>query len=141
MNLCLEDETLGVHQQVTLTAFDLLATVVAALFSAHTSGLDRLTIHYAGTRLGISLQADSQTFSDSPIDPLPGAVDAPFSEIVIDSRPSRKVVWQKPPLTTTPYDVENGVKDLTPAAGPRPSMPCGTRHAKFGVVPFGIRQV
>jgi len=113
MNLCLEDETLGVHQQVTLTAFDLLATVVAALFSAHTSGLDRLTIHYAGTRLGISLQADSQTFSDSPIDPLPGAVDAPFSEIVIDSRPSRKVVWQKPPLTTTPYDVENGVKDLT----------------------------
>jgi hypothetical protein len=40
MDLCLEDETFGVHQQVTLTAFDLLASVITALFSAHRCALD-----------------------------------------------------------------------------------------------------
>ena len=73
MDLCLEDETLSVHEQVALAALDLLTSVVAALFSAHCSGLDRLAVHYACTGLRISVQANPQTFSDSLVDPFPGA--------------------------------------------------------------------
>jgi hypothetical protein len=40
MDLCPKYETLGVHQEVALAALDLLSTVVAALFSAHSSSLD-----------------------------------------------------------------------------------------------------
>ncbi len=36
MDLCLEDETLSVHEQVALAALDLLTSVVAALFSPPT---------------------------------------------------------------------------------------------------------
>jgi hypothetical protein len=41
VDFCLEHETLGIHQDVTLSAFDLLASVVAALFfSAYCGALD-----------------------------------------------------------------------------------------------------
>jgi hypothetical protein len=45
-----EDETLGVHQDVALTPFDLLTSVITALFSAHRGAFDRLAIHHARTR-------------------------------------------------------------------------------------------
>ena len=73
---------------MTLCAFDLLSTVVSALFSAHRGTLDRLGIHYACTGLGISLRSDPKAFSDSPVDLLPGSVDTPLSEVVIDGGPS-----------------------------------------------------
>jgi hypothetical protein len=40
VDLGFEHETFGVHQYVTLSAFDLLASVITALFSAHRCGLD-----------------------------------------------------------------------------------------------------
>jgi hypothetical protein len=40
VNLGFEDETFGVHQQVTLPALDLLSSVITALFSAHGGALD-----------------------------------------------------------------------------------------------------
>jgi hypothetical protein len=74
MDLGFEHEAFRIYQQVTLTAFDLLTSVVTALFSAHRGALDRLGIHYARAGLGISLLSDSQAFADSPVDPFPGTV-------------------------------------------------------------------
>src|SRR5687767_6473300 len=88
MDLRPDYETLGVHEQVALATLDLLASIVATLFSAHSGSLDGLGIHYARAGLRVSFQANPQTFSESSIDPLPSAVDAPGSEIVIDSGPS-----------------------------------------------------
>jgi hypothetical protein len=70
----LEDEALGVYQDVTLSAFDLLASVVSTIFSAYRCSLYRLGIDHACTGLGVPLQADPEAFSDGPVDPLPGAV-------------------------------------------------------------------
>src|SRR5215207_1903761 len=70
---------------MSLTAFDLLAAVATAFLSAHACSLDRLGIHYAGARLKIFLHSDPQAFPDYCIDPFPGAVDAPLSEVVVDS--------------------------------------------------------
>jgi hypothetical protein len=92
VDLCLEHETLCVHQDVALTPFDLLASVVTSIFCAYRGGLDRPRIHHASTRLWISLQTNPQAFADGPVDLLPGTVYAPFSEIVVDGGPSREVV-------------------------------------------------
>jgi hypothetical protein len=101
VDLGFEDETFGVHQDVALSSFDLLASVVTALFSAHRRSLDRLGVHHPGTRLRIPLRANPQAFADSSVDPLPSTVDAPSSEIVVDGGPSREVVRKQTPLATT----------------------------------------
>jgi hypothetical protein len=93
MDLCLEHESFGVYEQMPLTAFDLLTSVVAALFCAHSGTLDRLAIDNACTGLRVSFQANSQTFSDSLVDLSPSAIDAPLSEVVIDGRPSLGKSW------------------------------------------------
>jgi hypothetical protein len=77
---------------MALATLGLLSTVVAALFSAYPSALDRLAIDNARARLGISVQANSQALSDSLVDPFPGTIYAPFSEVVVNGGPSRKVV-------------------------------------------------
>jgi hypothetical protein len=93
VDLRLEHETLGVYQDVALTALYLLASIVTALFSAYRGTLYRLGIHHARAGLRIPLQADPEAFAESPVDPLPGAVDAPSPEVMVDGGPpSRKVV-------------------------------------------------
>ncbi len=112
MALCTEGfeyEAFGVYQQMSLAALDLLASVITSIFSAYCATLDRLGIHHASAGLRIPLQANPKAFTDSPIDPLPGAVDAPSSEVVIDRGPSREVVGKQTPLTATFEDVEDGV--------------------------------
>ena len=50
--------------------------------------------------------------AQSGVQPLPGTVDAPHPEVVMNGLPGRKVVGQKAPSTPTADDVEDGVKDL-----------------------------
>jgi hypothetical protein len=83
MNLGLEDEAFGVHQNVALTSLDLLASVITSIFSTYSGSFNRLGIDYASAGLRIPLQAHPQAFSYGPIDPLPGTVDAPLSEVVV----------------------------------------------------------
>jgi hypothetical protein len=91
MDLGFEHQTLRIYQQMALSALDLLATIVSPL-SSHASSLHRLAIHYAGARLRFALHADPQTFSQGGVHPLPGAVDAPSSEVMVDGLPRRKVM-------------------------------------------------
>jgi len=102
VDLGFEHESFGVYQQMAFSAADLLATIVTAFLSAYPGTLYRLGIHYAGTGLRISLQADPQAFPDCRIDPLPGAVDAPLSEVMVDGGPSRKLVRKHTPLAAAP---------------------------------------
>src|SRR5215213_9333844 len=141
MDLHLEDETLSVHQDVALTALDLLASVVAALFSAHRGTLDRLAIHHARAGLRIPPQAHPQPFADGPVDPLPGAVDTPSSEVVVDGGPPGKVVGKQAPLATALQYVKDGVQDLAKAVGSRASLARGGRQVRFDVAPFSIGKI
>jgi hypothetical protein len=54
-DLCFEDETFGVYQQVRLTPLDLLASLISPIFAAYCGTLDRLAIHHAGAGLKGSL--------------------------------------------------------------------------------------
>ena len=54
MNFGPEYQALRIHQKVTLSALDLLAPVVAALFATHISSFDRLAVDYACAGLRIA---------------------------------------------------------------------------------------
>jgi hypothetical protein len=88
--------------------------------------------------LRISAQANPEAFSDGSVDPLPGAVDTPFSEVVVDGGPSRKVVREEAPLAATFEDEENSVEDLAKIVDPGPSESFGSWHVRLYVVPFGV---
>jgi hypothetical protein len=100
MDLGSEHQTLRIYEQMALSALDLLAAIVSSL-SSHTGGLHRLAIHYARAGLRFSLHAEAQTFSQGGVQPLPGTVDAPSSEVMVDGLPGRKVVRQQAPGTAT----------------------------------------
>jgi hypothetical protein len=54
-----EYQTLGVHQQMTFSALDLLlGPVLTALRATYSGRLDRLGVHNSGTRLRVPFQAN-----------------------------------------------------------------------------------
>jgi hypothetical protein len=73
--------------------------------------------------------------------PLPGAVQAPEAEVVVDGLPGWEVVWQKPPGTAAPYDVEDGVEDLTRRIETRTPTGFGSGKVKLQAAPFGIGEI
>jgi hypothetical protein len=140
-DLRFEDETLGVDQDVTLSALDLLASVVTLFHSAYCGTLERLRINYARAGLRIPSQADPQSFADRAVDPLPGTVDTPSPEVVVDGRPSREVVGEQAPLTSALQNVEDSVEDLTKIVSPQSSMSFGCWHMRLDEVPFGVAEI
>jgi hypothetical protein len=73
--------------------------------------------------------------------PLPGAIQAELSEVVVDAASRWEVVGKQAPRTAAPYNVEDGVEDL--AQGVDARTPGGFGSGKIGLqaAPFGIRQV
>jgi hypothetical protein len=137
----LEHEAFGVDQDVALTPLDLLGPIVTPVLPAYPGALHRLGIHHARAGLRISLQAHTQAFSESSVDTLPGTIDTPSPEIVVDGWPSRKVVGKQAPLATALQDVEDGVQDRTKVVGPWASISFGSGHVRFDVFPFGVREI
>src|SRR5215217_317542 len=98
---------------MALSPLHLLASIVAALFSAYSGRLDRLAIHYGCAGLGVPLEANPNPLAQSGVHPLPGSIQAELPEVVVDAAPGREVVEEQAPRTAAPYDVEDGVEDLT----------------------------
>jgi hypothetical protein len=97
---------------MSLASFDLLGTVVSSPFSAHPGRFDRLAIHHASARLGISAHTHPHSFAQGSVHPLEGALEPPSPEVVVDGLPGREVVGQQSPGAAALQDVEDGVEDL-----------------------------
>src|SRR5215212_5900844 len=95
MNFRPQYQALRIHQKVTLSALDLLATVVAAFFATHISSFDRLAVDYACAGLRIAPETNPQTFAHHLVHPLPGSIQTPSSEVMKDRFPGREVVGQE----------------------------------------------
>jgi AhpD family alkylhydroperoxidase len=68
MDLGFENQAFGVHEQMTLPAAHLLASVVTALFSAYTGCLGGLGVHDAcAAGLGVSPRELSQALAQRRI--------------------------------------------------------------------------
>src|SRR5829696_2112535 len=99
---------------MSLTALYLLSAIVAALFSTHAGRLDRLAIDDARTGLRVSLEAHPHPLAQSGVHSCPCSVQAKLSEVVVvDATPRWEIVRKQAPGAAAPYNVEDGVKDLT----------------------------
>ena len=63
MDLGIKHQALGVYQEVSLTTFDLLGSVLSPLLAAYAGCLDRLAVYYRGAGLGVSLCAHPHSFA------------------------------------------------------------------------------
>src|SRR3954471_21859582 len=79
----------------------------------YAGGPHRLGIHYGRAGLGVPTQPCPQGLAQRRIETLPGAVDAPGPEPMVDGPPGRKLAGQKAPGAAALEDVEDGVQDLT----------------------------
>src|SRR5438270_8737636 len=124
---------------MTLSALYLLATVVSTLFSSHAGALHRLAVDDASAWLRISAHtANAHPLAQGSVHPLPGAVDPPSSEVMVDGLPRRKVVRQETPSTPAAEYVEDGVKDLAQGVYSWSSGGFRGRDQGLYVGPFGI---
>ncbi len=100
-----------------LTPFDILVGVVATWVGRFFDGLDTLGIDYGRRRLGILARplplGRMQGFEDEG----PQAAQSESPEMVVNGRPRREIVGQKPPMAATFRDVEDGVKDIAQGVG------------------------
>ena len=142
MNLGFEDQALGIYEQMAFSAFHFLATYsISSLCSTDPCGLHRLAIHYACAGLRISLEAYSQTLAQVSVQLLPGTVDPPSSEVVVNGLPRRKLVRQQAPSTPATHDVEDGVKELTQSVDSRSSASLWGREIRLYASPLGVGEV
>src|SRR3712207_9496553 len=68
------------------------------------------SVRYAGAGLRVPLQANPHALAQGGVHPLPGAVQAPGAEVMVDGIPRREVVRQQPPGAAAAVDVEDGVQ-------------------------------
>ena len=126
---------------VSLTAFNLLATIVTSLLSAHPGGLGRLGVHYPSAGFRIALELNAQAFAESAVHPLPGSVDAPSSEVVKDGLPRWEVVRQKAPRAATPQDVEDRIEYFPGTVGPWSAGGFRDGKMRLHTCPFCVGEV
>jgi hypothetical protein len=60
---------------------------------------------------------------------------------VVDAAPGWEVVRNQAPRTAAPYDVEDGVEDLSEGVDTRTSGGFGSGKVRFDAAPFGIGEV
>ena len=96
---------------MALAALDLFARVVTA-FIRQLGRFHRLGIQARRTRLRVTPRR-LPDFASQVIIPIDEPVGvAPFAKVVVNRLPSREIVRQQAPLTTTPQQVRQGVEDL-----------------------------
>src|SRR5215210_2815733 len=101
----------SVNQNVALATVHALGAIVPA-HAADAGGPDRLAVDDGGTWLGLTTDDDAQLVTENAVQALPRAIQTPQTEIVIGGLPWRKFVWEEPPRTATPNNVEDRVQDL-----------------------------
>jgi hypothetical protein len=114
---------------MAFTTLDLLAAIVAALFSANAGALYRLTFDNACAGLRITPEAYPQALSDGRVELLPGAVCAPLPKVVIDGLITNEKFcfrrsWrlkQRPPRRGYPDSVAEALEMEQDTVGPSPS--------------------
>ncbi len=141
VDLRFEHEALGVYPDMSLSALHLLAAVVSSLLSSHARAPERPVIHHAGARTRIPSDAHAQTLAQGGVQPLPGTVEAPGPEVVVDGLPGRKLVGQQAPGTSATQHVEDGVEDLPQGMDSRAAGSLRDGEVRLYAGPLGVGKV
>ena len=70
-----------------------------------------MTVDNGRARLPLATCGLADISADLVMNSLPGAVDPPTPEVVVDGLPARHVVWQQPPSTSGADQVQDRVQD------------------------------
>src|SRR5258708_14727757 len=111
MHHCDQQQAQRVNQEVTLTALDLLACIIAS-FSALFGHLDALTVNHASTRLGVPTTGEAQSHAQVIMHRLPGPITSPPLIVVGNRSVWTQIVRYIVPGTSVAVAVEDGVNDL-----------------------------
>src|SRR5215210_993919 len=107
-------QTQRVHDQVSLAPSYILACIIATLLSTFYR-FDTLAVQDCGTWLLVPTLLLSYRLTQSFVEPLPPAVDAPQPEVVVDALPGREVMRQRSPVAAVLGHVEDGIEYLSKA--------------------------
>ena len=124
-----EHEAFGVYEQVALSAFHLLPTIVASLLPAYAGRLDRLAIHHASARLGIRLLR-TRTRLRKAVWIFSQCAPYANPEVMVDGLLEGGSRGATAPGASTTRDVEDGVEDL--AQGVHPGASRGFGGGRWG---------
>ena len=104
-------------------------------------GLDRLAVDDRRAGTGLAALSLSQRGVQGVVGPLPSSVATPGAEVVEDDAPGRQVVGQHSPGAAGAQNVADGVDDLPPGVGDRPSARFGRWQQGFPKLPFPVADV
>jgi hypothetical protein len=133
-----QDQTLRVYQEVALSPLDLLATVVAALFSAYPSCLYRLAIHYPRAGLRVPFEAYPHPLVQRLVHLFPGSIHSPQTEVVVDGLPGWEVMGQKSPGTAATDYVKDSVEYLAQAMEARSPLVFWSWQESLDALPLSV---
>jgi hypothetical protein len=107
---------------------------VEAAFPTPSRRLHRLAVADGRTRLPVAPSRLAHRFPEPGIQPFPGAVVAPLTEVLIDRGLGREIVRQRLPGGTGPHDIHDGV-DHRPQIHVAESPPFGAARLGRGQIP------
>src|SRR3954454_1404123 len=107
---------------MSLAPLDVLVGVVAARVGRFFDRFDALGVHDGRCWLGILAYSLPLGRAHGSEDKEPRSGQTEPSEVVVNGRPRREVMGQKPPMTGTFQDVEDGVKNIAQGVGAGSSL-------------------
>src|SRR5215813_1546288 len=129
-----------IGHNVALTAVDRFGRIVTT-WSAALGRLGRLTVDDPCRRARFAARRLACLQQQLKIDRLKQAVVPPIVEIALYGRERRKVLWQHPPLTAGPHNIQNRVQYGSQLGLARPAQSLGRRHMRLDQRPFRIGEI
>jgi hypothetical protein len=105
MHCGLQDQPLGVHQQLSLARTAFLAAIVAT-DAADPGRLVRLAVEHRHTQLGLASRQDADNLAKHRMHPYPNHLHARQPKIMADRLPERQIIRRQPLGTPTAQHVE-----------------------------------
>jgi hypothetical protein len=138
-----QHEAFGIHEQVALASFDLLATVKAAL-PTNAGGLHGLTVNAARAGLGVTAEAPTEVVAQQRVHALPRSITPPASQAGLHGLPGRPLLGQEAPGAASAELVKQGVEDGAQGVqGVQAGATDGRlrRQEGFEQGPFGVGEI
>src|SRR5215211_4139810 len=126
---------------MSLAPFDVLVSIIAARVRRFFDGLDTLGVHNGRCWLGILAYSLPLGRTHGFEDKGPQSGQSEPSEVVVNGRPRRKVMGQKPPMAATSQNVEDGVENIAQGVGAGSSLGFRSGQIRSQTGPYGIAKV
>ena len=120
MNFNDQRKTKGIRNHMTFSPFYFLVTVKPSGLS-HLRSFDGLTVNHYGRRFSIFSLVLSQIRVDCLLDEEPGFILFPFTEIIVNAGPLRKIMRKLSPLTPSVNQIKNGIENFSESINPWPA--------------------